>query len=434
MVAYTGVIEPVAMDRRLLLPILAMPLLACAACTEPDPAPPARPPSSPALDWPCFGGPSADFSLPDPGLATSWPRGGPRRIWRRQLGPGYSGIVTGGGQLFTMYRDGVEEVVVCLDAATGETRWEHRYAGPPARGHDSTYGDGPNGTPLLAGGRLYTIGIAGTMHCLDAATGELLWSRDLWTELGGTVLELGYSSSPAAYEDKVIVLVGGQDRGVVALDQQDGSVVWAATSFENSYSTPLLARFHGRDQLIAFMATEVVGVDPRDGVLLWRYPIRNHYPQNICLPLRLGDDLLFVSTLEAGSRGLRLRAEGPPRVEEAWSTTRLQCFYSATVRLHDRVYGVSGYQASPRMTALDARTGELLWRKRGFAVGHLLAVGDRLLLLDEDGKLTLASPGEDGLVVHAEAQLLAAPARTPPTLVGRVLYARDLATVVAVEL
>ncbi len=384
--------------------------------------------------WPRFGGPHRNFRVPDYGLAERWPGGGPRLLWARKLGPGYSGIVAQGDRLYTMYRADPDEVVVCLDARTGETVWEYRYASSPAPGHDGEYGNGPNSTPLLADGRLYSIGIAGVLHALDAETGEVRWSHDLWREFGGTFLELGYSSSPVDYDGMVIVLVGGEERGAMAFDRQDGHVVWQGLSFENSYSTPLIASFRGKDRLIAFMATEVVAADPRDGELEWRYPIRNRYPQNICQPVKVDEDLLFVSTLEAGSRGLRLTGEDASPVEEVWSTTRFQCFYSSIVLLGDHVYGVSGYQASPRMTALNARTGAPAWRKRGFAVANVVAVGDRLVILAEDGELTLATPGPDGLTVHARARVLAEPARTAPTVVGNVLYARDLGSVVALDL
>jgi len=408
---------------------------ACGGGAPAERAGPARSDSlEPAASWTRFGGPSGDFRVQDHGLAAAWPHGGPRRLWSRALGPGYSGIVASGDRLFTMYRDGREEVIVGLDAQDGRTLWEHRYVSLPVPGHDHEYGDGPNATPLLADGRLYAIGVAGMMHCLEATSGEVLWSHDLWGELGGTVLELGYSSSPIPYRDTVIALVGGENRGAVAFRASSGSVEWTGPSFRNSYSTPMIANLRGREQLIAFAATEVVGADPTDGSLLWRHPIRNRYPQNICQPIRVDEDLLFVSTLEAGSRGLRLAASDPPRVEVLWSTTRLQCFYSSMVLQGEIIYGVSGYQASPRMTALNARSGRVVWRQRGFAVAHVLAAGDRLLILDEDGRLALATPAPDGLTIDAEAPVLTAPARTAPTVVGTTLYARDLRSLVALDL
>jgi hypothetical protein len=182
------------------------------------------------------------------------------------------------------------------------------------------------------------------------------------------------------------------------------------------------------------MATEAVSADPRTGEVLWRHSIRNHYPQNICTPIHVDEDLVFVSTTEAGSRGLRVVRDGGLRVEEAWSTRRVQCFYDDFAIIGDTIYGTSGTQSGPRMTAIHARTGELAWRVRGFRLSHTVALGEHLVLLDDEGTLTLASPGPDGLEVHAEARVLSSPALTPPTLRSTVLYARDQRRIVALEL
>jgi outer membrane protein assembly factor BamB len=342
--------------------------------------------------------------------------------------------VAGEGYLYTMYRSGPREVVIALDAGTGETVWEHRYPSTPVEGQDTEYGEGPNARPLLAEGRLYTIGFAGIMHCLEPATGVVLWSRDLLQELGASTVVLGYSASPVEFEDTVIALVGGPGQGVVAFDKKDGRVVWRSLDSEPSFATPVLMTIHGQDQLVAFMATEVVAADPRTGAPLWRYPIRNQYPQNICAPIQIGGDLVFVSTTEAGSRGLRVVRDGGFRVEEAWSTRRVQCFYDDFAVIGDTIYGTSGTQSGPRMSAIHARTGEIAWRVRGFRLSHTLAVGGHLILLDDEGTLTLASPAPGGLEVHAEAPVLSSPALTPPTLLGTVLYARDQRRIVALEL
>jgi outer membrane protein assembly factor BamB len=363
-----------------------------------------------------------------------WPSGGPRQLWARELGPGYSGIVAREDRLYTMYRAGSSEVVVCLDARSGETVWEHRYDSTPVEGQDPEYGEGPNAAPLLADGRLYTIGFAGVMHSLDPATGDVLWSHDLWSELGGNVVELGYSASPVEYRETIIALVGGSGQGAVAFDKRDGHVVWKNLDFDASYATPAIMKIHGEDQLVAFMATEVVGADPDSGELLWQYAIRNQYPQNICAPIQLDDDLLFVSTTEAGSRGLRVLKDDGFRVEEQWSTRRVQCFYGTFARMGDYVYGTSGIPSGPRMSAIHAKSGELAWRVRGFDLSHVVVAGERMILLDDEGKLTLATPGADGLAVHSEADILSSPARTPPTLHGTVLYARDQREILALEL
>jgi outer membrane protein assembly factor BamB len=384
--------------------------------------------------WTQYGGPGQDFKVADAGLAEKWPADGPRKIWTRKLGSGYSAILANDGCLYTMYRSGAKEIAISLDADTGETLWEYGYVSRLPEGHHAEYGEGPNATPLWSEGRLYTVGVAGILHCLEATTGEPLWSHDLLGEFGGNVLELGYSSSPIEYRGTVIVLVGGKDQSIVAFDKKDGRVVWKNLSFENSYSTPRILRICGEDQLVTFMATEVVGVDPGSGALIWQYPIRNEYKQNITMPTLLDDDLLLISTWKAGSRGLRLVKGEPWRVEEFWSTRKVQSFYESSVRIGDHVYGSSGPSAAHLMCAIKARTGRIAWRVRGFASANVVAVGDRMIILEEDGHLALATPRPDGLTVHSKVRVMQAPSRTVPTIVGKTMFVRDFHNITALDL
>ena len=213
-------------------------------------------------DWAQWGGPHRNFTSETKGLATNWPATGPRRIWQRALGEGYSAIAVERGMLFTMYRKGDNEVVIALDAATGKTVWEYSYAAPFTQEYDMSQGAGPHATPLVTGNFVFASGATGKLHCLDKKTGKVLWSHDLINEFHGTVRVNGYSCSPLAYKDKVVMMVGGSASALVAFNQKDGSVAWKKHDFRNSTSSPILINVDGQDQLVAFMYGEVVGVDP----------------------------------------------------------------------------------------------------------------------------------------------------------------------------
>ncbi|HXV74944.1 MAG TPA: PQQ-binding-like beta-propeller repeat protein, partial [Candidatus Polarisedimenticolaceae bacterium] len=130
-------------------------------------------------DWTQWGGPDHEFRATSAGLAKQWSADGPRELWTRELGDGYSAILYQDGKLYTMYRSGDEEAVVCLNAKTGKTVWEHRYRAAPAEGHVSQFGEGPRSTPLIAGGMIYTIGVAGDLYALDKSNGKPVWNHDL---------------------------------------------------------------------------------------------------------------------------------------------------------------------------------------------------------------------------------------------------------------
>jgi len=275
------------------------------------------------------------------------------------------------------------------------------------------------------------------MHALDKDDGTVVWSRDLWEGgLGGTVLIHGYSSSPIAHGGTVIVPVGGAGGGLVALDRGDGSVRWrAAPGVANSYSSPRSVELLGETQLLAFMAEELIAVDPDDGKLLWRYAHANEWRHNISVPEVSGEDTIFLSSPQAGARSLRLSRHGERiAVEESWSSRRIQLYHATAVRVGDWLYASSGTLAPAFMTAVNLRTGEVGWRERGFAKANCLEADGKLVILDEDGELYLARATPERLTVLARTQLLDRVAWTVPTVVGTVLYARDDREIVAVSL
>jgi len=388
-----------------------------------------------AADWPQFGGPDQLFTAKSSGLADKWPDDGPRKLWSRDLGEGYSSIIAVDGVLYTMYRAGEEEVVCALNAKDGTTRWEHRYAAPPAEGHVMQFTAGPRSTPLYSDGMLYTIGVAGVMHCLDAKTGEAKWKVDLWKDFDGSFLNHGYSSSPFAYKDTVIVLVGGEGHAIMALDKKSGDVKWKKQDFKNSYSTPKLVKVGGREQLLCFMAKELASVNPDSGELYWSYPHENEWGQNICLPVTGDDNMLFFSNTGAGSRGVRLKPAGDTvEVEEVWSTRKAQLFHVNSVRIGDYVYASSGGGSPCFFLAINIKTGKLAWRERGFAKATFVYSDDKFIILDEEGVLALAKATPEKFTVLSKFKLFDDVAWTIPTLVDKTLYVRDKKQIHALDL
>jgi len=388
-----------------------------------------------AAQWAQFGGPDQSFKAEGKGLAKQWPADGPKKIWSRKLGEGYSTILADGGRLYTMYRADEKERVVCLDAATGKTLWEHAYEAVPRDGHGNEFGRGPRATPLLTGGRLYAIGVAGMMHCLDANFGSVLWSHDFRDELGANCLFGGYSSSPIEYKDTIIAIVGGEGQALVALNKSDGTMAWKNLSFENGYSTPRIFKIHGEDQLVTFMASEVIGADPGTGELKWQYPYANQFKENIVMPMLADENTIVISAVQAGTTGLKITKTGDTfAAEKLWSTKKIQVYHGTAVLVDDYMYAVTGVQGPFFMAALNTKTGKVAWRERGIGKANVVHADGRLIILNEDGKLMLATPSPDDLAVDSEVQLLQKRAWTAPTIVGKTLYVRDERDIVALDL
>ncbi len=401
-------------------------------------------------EWPQWGGPTRDFKSPSRGLAASWPASGPKELWSRPLGEGYSAITADGGVLYTQYRPvkgflsaivsrftgSDPEVVTAIDGATGRTLWEHVYEAPIHKEMDTGYGPGPNSTPLVAGELVFAVGSTGKLHALDRKTGRVVWKKDLWGEMGGQVHGRGYSPSPLAYGETLILPVGGAGQALVAFRQKDGEVAWKAHTFDIAPASPMLIAVDGQEQLVLFHGEGVAGMDPNGGPVYWKHPHRTQYNLNISTPVWGDGNLLFVSSAyDGGSRGLRLRRTGrKTAVEELWFSSKMRVHFGDAMRLGDVVYGPSGDFGPAFFVAIEMATGRVLWQDRSLGRSTFLAADGKLVLLDEQGVLALATPGAKGLEVLGKAQVLSGTCWTVPTLVGTRLYLRDRTTIKALDL
>ncbi|MCG3126453.1 MAG: Outer membrane protein assembly factor BamB [Phycisphaerae bacterium] len=386
--------------------------------------------------WPQWGGPNRDFRVAAAHLPDAFPDTGPRTLWSRELGDGYSAISAADGVLYTMAQAADDEIVLAINAADGKDLWQHRYTPTVWPKMNKDFGVGPRAAPLIVDDRVYTIGCTGLMLCLDRASGKPLWSHELDSEFGATQLDFGYSTSPMRYKNNLITFCGGKQAGVIAFDLKTGDTVWKSAELENSYSSPIVINVGGQDQVVAFMATEVVGLNAENGEILWRHPQENRFKCNVSTPSWADDGVLFVgSAYDIGSSGLKLtRAGGATRLEVLWSNPKMRVNFSNTVRDGEFVYGMSGDDGPVFFSAINVKTGKLAWRERGYKRSSLLLADGKLVILDEDGNLMIATASPDGAKVLSKHKLLEATAWTAPTLVGDTLYLRDRKKLMAVAM
>ncbi|MGA2132229.1 MAG: PQQ-binding-like beta-propeller repeat protein [Bryobacteraceae bacterium] len=389
-----------------------------------------------SLEWPQFAGPHRNFTSDAQGLANTWPASGPKRLWSRDLGEGYSGIAVDGAVLYTMYRRGSDEVTLAAATATGKTIWEYTENASFRSGMAMENGSGPHATPLITPDSVYAVGILAHLVCLDKATGKVRWSHDLWREYNGTEMDRGYSGSPIAWKNTIVMKVGGAGHALMAFDQKDGRVVWQKQDFRNSPSSPVIINVDGQDQLVAAMSDDIIGLNPDSGDLLWKYPHSTSWGLNIGLPLWTADNTLFVSSAyNGGAVALELHvANGKTQVKERWHSNRMRVHIGNLLRVGDTLYGSSGDFGPAPLTALDAKTGNLLWQDRSFPKATFLYADGKLIAVDEDGNLSLATVSPAGLKVLSRVALLRSNAWTAPSLAGTVLYVRDRHSLMALDL
>jgi outer membrane protein assembly factor BamB len=386
-------------------------------------------------DWLLWGGRNRDFRVHATGLADSWPVDGPRKLWSRPLGDGYSGIAEENGILYTAFRRESNDVITALDATTGKMLWEYEYDNPFTNAFSEKVGPGPYAMPQVLGDRVVSASGTGKIYSLDKRTGKPIWSHDLYVEFGGTRLEFGYACHGLPYKDTVIYLAGGQGGAAVAFRQSDGAVVWKALSFTNAHSSPLLIDVDGQLQVVALLADEVIGFSPDNGAQFWSHEHKTPNGLAVSTPVWAPGNLLFIaSAYNAGARVLRIaRSGGRTTATELWSDPRLQLHWGTAILRDGYVYLSSGYNGPAFLTAVDLKTGVKKWQERGFAKAQLLFADGKIILADEDGTLALVRANPEKLEVLSRASVLQSIAWTPPTLVGTRLYIRDRRTIAAFD-
>ncbi len=389
--------------------------------------------SLPAQEWTQWGGPERNFHASGSRIAPSWPEAGPTEIWSHSLEGGYAGVLVDSERVYVTTRRGDGDLVQALDPTDGKVLWEHQTAdAPPLESQVIEFGVGPNATPLLHDGRLFVVGFTGRFHALDATSGELLWSHDLVESFGAKVHRFGYSNSPIAHGGQVLLLVGGEQAGAIGFDPATGDARWRTPPIDTSYSAPMIFEIGGREQLVFMGPEEVVGTYLSDGSVSWRHPHKNRFSNNCAGPWWDGEELLFVSSqADGGSKTLRLSSsEQGVAVREIASSKKVKIFHSNGLRVGQHLY--ASYDQF--LAGHDLRTGETLWKERGFPGANLIQAENRALALDENGILFLLTLSPRGVEVHGKHQILSKPSWTPPTLVGARLYARNKEKLVAIEL
>ncbi len=390
---------------------------------------PAQAPAAGAAGWFQWRGPNRDGKSAERGLLQEWPPDGPRLVWRSAgAGSGYSSFSAAGGRLFTQgARDGTE-YVMAFDAATGSKVWE------TARGRRfrNDRGDGPRGTPTIDGDRLYALGGSGDLSCLEVATGRSVWSVNVLDEFGGSNPQWGLSESPLVLDDRVLVNAGGRNASIVAFDKRDGSVLWKSQSDGAGYSSAVATRVGDTPLAVFFTAERALGVDVRDGRLLWDYRPVSNRTANIATPIVHGSRVFLSSDYGTGAALLEMQpSAGGVAAREVYFTRDMRNHHSSSVLVGDHLYGFS----SSILTALRFADGEAAWRDRSVGKGSIIYADGRLYLFSENGVVGLAEASPDGYREHGRFRIRqgSLPTWTHPIINDGRLILRDQDTVYAYD-
>jgi hypothetical protein len=350
--------------------------------------------SSQNFEWDQWRGPNRDGKSSETGLLKSWPTGGPPLAWHNtDAGAGYSSFSSSNGRLYTMGDRGNGGFVIALDAATGKELW----ATPNGPSYHNSYGSGQRGTPTIDGNRVYALSATGDLTCLEP-TGRVVWRKDMVREYRGAIPTWGYSESPLVVGDSVLVHAGGQKASIVALNKLTGATLWTSESDPAAYSSAVIARVGDVTQAIYFSDRRTLGVDVRDGRLLWSYDRASNSTANIATPVVSGTRVLVSSGYDTGAGLLELSSSG---AREVYFTRNMQSHYSSPVLVGDHVYGFS----DSILTAIRFADGAVAWRNRSVGKGSLIYADERLYLYSEDGSVGLAEAAPEAYREHGRFRL-----------------------------
>jgi len=387
-----------------------------------------------ADDWPQFLGPRRDGVSLEKGLIDSFPKAGPKVVWQREVGEGFSGVVVKGEHAIVFHRVENNDVVECLEASTGKAIWKFTY---PTQYQDALgKGDGPRSTPVIHGDKVITLGAQGMLHCLTLDAGKLVWSRSFATEYKTPLGYFGIGMSPVVEQDLVLVNVGGAKAGIVAFDLNTGKEVWKATNDPGSYSSPVVCTVDGARLAVFFTRNGAVVLDPKTGDVKYQQRWRARYDAsvNAATPLIIDNLAFFSTSYETGALLLKLRKNG---ADEVWTDETLMAnHYNTSIYFDGHLYGFDGRQeAKPSFRCVNLKTKKVAWDQDKFGNGTMILAAGRLIVLTERGGLHLVQATPTAFRELAKTQLFTSgPCRAQIALANGKLYARDQTKLVCFEM
>ena len=254
----------------------------------------------------------------------------------------------------------------------------------------------------------------------------------------------GYSPGPLAFGDTIILPLGraeGDERegsSLVAFDQASGDVVWRRHTFRIEHSSPILITFDGKQQLVQCTRKALIGVDPANGDLLWEYeyPNADQFEGIFATPVWNGKDVVMFSSRKTGV-AVKLSAEkGQTTAAMLWSSDDAAMGMATPVLIGNMLVGPQRPTGSPdtEIVGVDIRSGKGLWAGEVSPNPIVIGSKQKLVVLDQEGLLSLATATRKGLKIHSRQQVTQSLSFTPPTLVGNTLYVRDEKQIMALDL
>jgi outer membrane protein assembly factor BamB len=378
-------------------------------------------------DWPQWRGPNRDAKATGFTVPATWPKTLTKK-WSVNVGNGVSTPALVGDRLYVFARRGGDEVTCCLDATTGKELWTDKYAAKAASGPASRF-PGPRSSPTVADGKVVTLGVRGTLSCLDAATGKVVWRKP---ESDATVPRFFTSCSPIVVDGLCIVQFGGEQKGgIAAYDLTSGDEKWKWTGDGTAYASPDLLTIDGVKMLVALTSKDLVGVGIADGKLQWKtpFPVQG-MGYNAATPI-VGGQTIYIGGSFRAMRAIKIEKEGDQyKAKQLWMAPREMSVQFDTPVLKDGLlFGISSRNF---LFCMNAETGKTDWLERVHGergYGSVVDAGPVLLVLTTDGVLLVCEANEKKFTKVASYKVADEGTYAYPVASGNRIYIKDLESV-----
>jgi outer membrane protein assembly factor BamB len=387
-------------------------------------------------DWPLYRGPAGN-GVSTERIRTDWDTTPPRLLWRKPLTNGLSSVTLSGGRVFTQVKRGSTDYALALSATNGTILWTAPVgtANYPDGGVGSD--DGPRSTPVVRGDRVFVLGSYLNLHCLDAAGGQKVWSKDLRTEFGGSVIPWQNAASPLLEGEFLYLNLNAGTTRLAALRLTDGSVAWRRHNEAMTHSTPIATTIEGVRQIIFLTQSGLVAVNPADGAQLWRHTPIPYSTSIAVTPVVDSNRVYYAGAYSMGSAAARIVRSGT-----TWSAQQLvarrssrMIHWSTPVAVNGYIYGLFG-SASGQLRCLDLqKNGDYAWQDGPeFGTGATILAAGKILVAAENGEVVLVEPDPTQYRELTRFQAVNGRIWNSPAISDGVLYVRGTSELAAYDL